>query len=48
MGEAEMDTIAELIARALASPEDDSVLGAVRNEVEGLCRRFPLYPETQG
>ena len=47
MGEAEMDAIAELIARALASPEDDSVLGAVRNEVEALCRRFPLYPETR-
>ena len=47
MGEPEMDTIAELIARALASPEDDSALAAVRNEVEALCRRFPLYPETR-
>jgi glycine hydroxymethyltransferase len=47
MREGEMDTIAELIARALASPEDDGVLGAVRNEVETLCRKFPLYPETR-
>jgi glycine hydroxymethyltransferase len=47
MGEAEMDTIAELIARALASPDDGAVLGAIRNEVEVLCRRFPLYPETR-
>jgi glycine hydroxymethyltransferase len=47
MGEAEMETIAELIARALGSPEDDGVLAAVRAEVEALCRRFPLYPERQ-
>ncbi len=47
MREGEMDTIAELIARALASPEDDGVLCAVRNEVETLCRKFPLYPETR-
>src|SRR5919106_2014210 len=45
MREAEMDTIAELIARSLASPEDDRVLGAVKTEVERLCRRFPLYPD---
>ncbi len=47
MGEAEMDTIAELISRALASAEDDRVLAAVRAEVEALCRTFPLYPERQ-
>jgi glycine hydroxymethyltransferase len=45
MGEPEMDAIAEYIARALASPEDDAVLNMVRSEVESLCRRFPLYPE---
>ena len=45
MGEPEMDTIAEFIARALAAPDDDGVLSAVRVEVEGLCRKFPLYPE---
>jgi glycine hydroxymethyltransferase len=43
--EPEMDLIAEFIARALASPEDQSVLGSIRVEVEGLCRKFPLYPE---
>jgi glycine hydroxymethyltransferase len=47
MGEADMETIAELIARALGAPEDDGVLAAVRAEVEALCRRFPLYPERQ-
>ena len=45
MGEPEMDSIAELIARALASPEDDAALATVRAEVEALCRKFPLYPE---
>jgi glycine hydroxymethyltransferase len=45
MREAEMDFIAEYIARALASPEDDRALGSIRTEVEGLCRKFPLYPE---
>src|SRR5687768_6869956 len=34
MGEPEMDAIAEYIARALASPEDDAALNMVRSEVE--------------
>jgi len=45
MGEAEMDLVAELIARVLQSPDDDAALGRVRGEVEALCRKFPLYPE---
>ena len=45
MREAEMDRVAELIARVLQSPEDDGALGRVRGEVEALCRKFPLYPE---
>ena len=45
MREPEMDLIAEYISRALATPENDSVLGSIRAEVEGLCRKFPLYPE---
>ena len=45
MGEPEMDLVAEYIARALAGPEDEGALAMVRTEVEGLCRRFPLYPE---
>jgi glycine hydroxymethyltransferase len=45
MGEPEMDTIAELMSRALGASEDDGVLAAVRADVEALCRRFPLYPE---
>lgn len=45
MREPEMDRIAEFIARALASPDDDAALGRVEAEVEALCRKFPLYPE---
>ncbi len=43
MGLDEMDRIAELISRALRTPDDDSALRAVRAEVESLCRTFPLY-----
>jgi glycine/serine hydroxymethyltransferase len=35
--------IGGLISRALERPEDAAALGAVRREVEALCRRFPLY-----
>src|SRR5687768_7587401 len=47
MQETEMDAIGELIARVLASSEDDRALGIVKAEVERLCRRFPLYPTRQ-
>src|SRR6185436_3700539 len=45
MREPEMDIVGELIARALASPDDEAALATVRSEVEALCRKFPLYPE---
>jgi glycine hydroxymethyltransferase len=45
MREAEMDLVGDLIVRALAKPEDDRTLAAIRTEVEALCRKFPLYPE---
>ena len=45
MGEAQMDEIAGLIARALATPDDSAALTMVKAEVEQLCRKFPLYPE---
>jgi glycine hydroxymethyltransferase len=45
MRESEMETIGELFARALTTPDDDRALGMVRAEVELLCRKFPLYPE---
>ncbi|PYR56903.1 MAG: serine hydroxymethyltransferase [Acidobacteria bacterium] len=43
--EPEMDLVGELITRALKAPDDDRALGAIRTEVEALCRKFPLYPE---
>jgi glycine hydroxymethyltransferase len=46
MREPEMELIGELIGRALKARDDDRALGMVRSEVETLCRRFPLYPET--
>jgi glycine hydroxymethyltransferase len=46
MREREMEVIGEFITRALKSPEDDQVLRTVRDEVEALCRKFPLYPES--
>jgi len=45
MGEPEMDQIAGFMADALKAPDDDGRLGAIRAEVEALCRTFPLYPE---
>ena len=45
MREGEMGLIAELVARALKTPDDDGALGRIRAEVEALCRKFPLYPE---
>jgi glycine hydroxymethyltransferase len=46
LGEAEMDLVGELIARALRTPEDEAALQMVREEVEHLCRKFPLYPDS--
>jgi glycine hydroxymethyltransferase len=47
MREPEMDLIAEFIATVLASPDDDHVAATVREKIEVLCRKFPLYPESQ-
>jgi glycine hydroxymethyltransferase len=43
MGTAEMDRIAELIARALAGREDEAALIAIERDVAELTSRFPLY-----
>jgi glycine hydroxymethyltransferase len=48
MAEGEMDLIGELIARALQAPDADATLAAIRTEVEALCRKFPLYPDSAG
>ena len=43
MRETEMEQIGTLMARVIAAPDDDRVIGMVKTEVEALCRRFPLY-----
>jgi glycine hydroxymethyltransferase len=44
MKEAEMEKIAELIARALDRVSDDAGLRAIGGEVNDLCKKFPVYP----
>ncbi len=44
MRETEMEEIGDFIARVLAAPEETVVATAVRTAVEGLCQKFPLYP----
>jgi glycine hydroxymethyltransferase len=44
MGEAEMATIAGLIARTLRHRDDAAEVAAVRAEVADLCARFVPYP----
>jgi glycine hydroxymethyltransferase len=43
MREAEMEQIGAFMARVLAAPDDDRVIGMVKAAVESLCRQFPLY-----
>jgi glycine hydroxymethyltransferase len=43
MKEAEMEAVGRLIARALASVDDESGLAGVKRDVGRLCARFPLY-----
>lgn len=46
MKEAEMKQIADLIAKVLASTDDESVVSSVKAEVKNLCDAFPLYGGT--
>lgn len=41
--EAEMDQTAEFIIEALKKPNDESHLKKIRQKVQNLCRKFPLY-----
>jgi glycine hydroxymethyltransferase len=45
MGEKEMKTIAELMARVLEDPADETRISDVRAQTRALCEAFPLYPE---
>jgi glycine hydroxymethyltransferase len=44
-GVGEMRTIAGLIDRVIAKPDDESVATQVRGEIREMCERFPLYDE---
>jgi glycine hydroxymethyltransferase len=48
MGPAEMGQIGELIARALTAGDDSVAQTAIRSDVVGLTRRFPLYARRLG
>jgi glycine hydroxymethyltransferase len=45
MGPAEMETVGDLIARALDVRADEEALAKVRDEVAEFAAAFPLYPE---
>jgi glycine hydroxymethyltransferase len=45
MRKPEMEEIAALIGRVLIHPGDIEELERIRDDVEALCRRFPLYPD---
>ena len=43
MKEAEMEIIASLIDRVLQNPGDIEGIDKIREDVEALCLKFPLY-----
>jgi glycine hydroxymethyltransferase len=45
MGIPESVQVADWIADILTTPGDESLRARVKEEVHGLCRRFPIYPE---
>jgi glycine hydroxymethyltransferase len=45
MGPDDMDTVADLIDRALIGRDDDAAQKAIRDDVRALCARFPLFSE---
>jgi glycine hydroxymethyltransferase len=48
MGEEEVKMIAGWITQLLSQPDDDSIRSCVREEVQDLCRRFPLRDRLEG
>jgi len=45
MMEAQMQSVARLISRALQAVDNDSELATVKKDVHTLCADFPLYAE---
>jgi len=48
MKEAEMETVADLIARGLQAVGDEAALARLAADVRALCERFPLYRQRLG
>jgi glycine hydroxymethyltransferase len=48
MGPAEMQVVADFLARTLKARRDDGEIATVRSEVAALCAAFPPYPELLG
>ena len=44
MGVAESVQVADWIADVLTQPADEALRTRIKAEVQGLCRRFPIYP----
>ncbi len=42
MGEAEMDSLADFMLRAVASRDDEAAIDALHEEVKTFCRQFPV------
>jgi glycine hydroxymethyltransferase len=47
LNEKDAYVVGELIARIILAPEDDTVFSEVKGEVSRLCKRYPLYADTQ-
>ena len=45
MKEADMATVVDLIDRVLMNLDNETVIGAVQEDVKGFMQQFPLYPE---
>lgn len=43
MGKSEMKQIAKWISQVLKNPEDATLKGQIKSEVEAMCEKFPLY-----
>jgi glycine hydroxymethyltransferase len=42
MGASEMRTVGSWMLEALRAPQDEAVLGRIRNEIRTLCKQFPV------
>ena len=45
MDETVMGDVARLIGKSLSAPNDDQIQASVAEEVNALCRRFPIYED---